>query len=456
MLWGRWVVLAAVTAVLAGASAASACMIPVFRYAMDRWPPDIYAVLVFHEGPLSAADAKAVEWMQETANSDDSYANCDVRAVDLSGKVHEELRALWQVQAKAKAKPPWMVVLYPRTSRISQVHPAWTGPFSPAAAKNVLDSPKRREVARRLLAGDAAAWVLLESGKPTTAQAATKLLARVQEMVGRLLAGDATVWSLLESDEKVAEKVLARVLKQMEATLELPNPDLMYADPAAEAEAAAGEADGDDEAADKEEDARLRATFSVIRLSRKDPAEQAFIKMLMRTEPDLESEYASSVMVFPIFGRGRALFALVDRGINEDNIQEACEFLVGPCSCRVKRLNPGTDVLMAVDWDAALEEGPVEPQPAPTLPGSIASSVRTPGAGPPARSGPSGGDPPSGQGGRTPQPAAVYARKAPASAEETPAEESASLWPPLLWTMGGLVVAAGALGLWVKIRGTRT
>ena len=45
------------------------------------------------------------------------------------------------------------------------------------------------------------------------------------------------------------------------------------------------------------------------------------------------------------------MFALVGKGIQNENIDEACTFLTGPCSCQVKELNPGVDLLMAVDWE---------------------------------------------------------------------------------------------------------
>ncbi len=56
-----------------------------------------------------------------------------------------------------------------------------------------------------------------------------------------------------------------------------------------------------------------------------------------------------------MFGRGRLLYALVGEGINADNISEACQFMAGPCSCVVKDYNPGTDLLMTVDWEASLD-----------------------------------------------------------------------------------------------------
>jgi hypothetical protein len=66
--------------------------------------------------------------------------------------------------------------------------------------------------------------------------------------------------------------------------------------------------------------------------------------------------------VFPVFGQGRVLYALVGAGINEMTIAETCGFLVGACSCQVKALNPGTDLLIWADWWAGLE-GLGGPQP---------------------------------------------------------------------------------------------
>lgn len=98
----------------------------------------------------------------------------------------------------------------------------------------------------------------------------------------------------------------------------------------------------------------MRVGFSILPLSRTDPAESVFVDMLVHTEPDL-TDYASEPMVFPIFGRGIALYALAGKGINENNIIESCSFLVGPCSCDAKALNPGTDLLIPADWDAVLQ-----------------------------------------------------------------------------------------------------
>ena len=38
-----------------------ACSVPVFRYALERWPPDAYEVLILHDGPLAERDQELLE-----------------------------------------------------------------------------------------------------------------------------------------------------------------------------------------------------------------------------------------------------------------------------------------------------------------------------------------------------------------------------------------------------------
>ena len=98
----------------------------------------------------------------------------------------------------------------------------------------------------------------------------------------------------------------------------------------------------------------LKLSFSQLRVSRKDAAEQAFLQMLLNCEPDL-GDYKDEPMVFPVFGRGRALEPLIGKGLSLDNVWDYCAYITGACSCEVKKQNPGVDLLTALDWDAATE-----------------------------------------------------------------------------------------------------
>ena len=99
------------------------------------------------------------------------------------------------------------------------------------------------------------------------------------------------------------------------------------------------------------EDLPLKMSFSILRVSRTDAAEKHFVHILRHMEKDLSA--AAEPMVIPVFGRGLALYAIVGKGITENNVADAATFLTSACSCEVKQLNPGVDLLMTVDWDGS-------------------------------------------------------------------------------------------------------
>jgi hypothetical protein len=209
----------------------------------------------------------------------------------------------------AKTELPHLVVRYPAATRINV--PIWSGVLQADSLAALLDSPARREYVRRMRNGDSAVWVLLASGDAAKDGAAEQLL---QAEVERL----------------------AKRLKLPKLT-DAPEDQL------------AGEANRP-----------LRLAFSVLRVGRTDPAEGMLVRMLINTEDDLPG--LSAPMVFPLFGRGRTMPALVGAGITPENIEDAAAFLAGPCSCEVKRDNPGVDLLVTADWERA-----APPQPAPPL-----------------------------------------------------------------------------------------
>lgn len=290
-----------------------ACSVPVFRYALERWPADPYQALVFHRGPLSDEHQALIDRLQPAEGA--TPVNVQVTAVDLDGaEIEPELREAWDAEA-ANGEPalPRLVLRYP-----TQPRTAWSADFNADSVNQLVDSPVRREVAKRILLGNTGVWVFLETGNAARDDAAMNLL-----------------------QERLAHE---------EATLELPEIDeqdvkdgLVTIDPAA-----------------------LQVRFSVIRLSRTDPAEQAFVSMLVGSEEDLKE--FNDPIAFPVFGRGRVLYALIGDGINADTIGTACAELIGPCTCQIKEQNPGTDVVMSVDWDKEVVQQ-TKDKPLPALSG---------------------------------------------------------------------------------------
>lgn len=272
-------------------SAAHACSVPVFRYALDRWPADKYRL------EISAEDAK-----------DEGVARF-LRNFTDSTPINIELARV----------PENSRLLFP------QAEAAWTGAL-PVMLSNLVDSPARSEIVRRILEGENGVWVLIESGQR-------------------------------EVDDKAAA-VLEKRLRYLEQVAQLPHID--PSDPTSKL--GPGPA--------------LRVGFSLLRVKHDDAAEQPFLKMLAGPKGAPAAPWFGLV-----FGRGRTLGAWAAEGFGDEQIDEACLFLLGACSCEVKRMNPGWDLLLNADWNEKLqaigfptaatveEERPGEPGKAPTARG---------------------------------------------------------------------------------------
>jgi len=99
-------------------TAAFACKVPVFRYALDHWPGSDYTLRAGFEAPLVKANLKLAE-----------------------GSKDGELLAPFDGKK-----------------------PIWTGALDDESLAALLDSPKRREIVQRILDGHAAVWIIVDSG----------------------------------------------------------------------------------------------------------------------------------------------------------------------------------------------------------------------------------------------------------------------------------------------------
>src|SRR5438105_834473 len=156
----RRVALPALAAALLLTAPARACNVPVFRYALERWPADPYDVIVFHRGPLSPADKALTDALAKHADADSPLVNFTLERVDLARQPDKERVKLYE-SLKTNALP-LLVVRYPETARLKET--VWSGPLNVAAANALLDSPVRRAIVRRIVSGDSGVWILLEGG----------------------------------------------------------------------------------------------------------------------------------------------------------------------------------------------------------------------------------------------------------------------------------------------------
>jgi hypothetical protein len=273
----------------------SGCPVPVFQYALEFWEADPYYFTVYYRDTLTAEEQQAVEYLKETGRPGGIRANVQLELIDLAAA---------RVPALPESLPDgqgaWLVVRYP--GRMGPGEMCWEGRLTLNQARMWCESPLRREVGARLLARESAAWIFLRSGHARK--------------------------------DRAAERRLREELQRLERTLVLPAlEDWAWGDP-------------------KETDlAPAKVRFSIFSLDRNDPEEEMLIHMLLGSEADLV-KFEEEPMAFPVFGQGRVLYALMGEGINEWTVGKAAEFLTGACSCQVKALNPGTDLLMAVDWES--------------------------------------------------------------------------------------------------------
>jgi len=297
---------------LCGGEIVRGCNVPVFRYALERWQPDVYRVTLFHRGPLTESQKTVLHSLEEPSGK--AVGNTSLRVVDVAEIEEDADRTLHADHAELEL--PWLAVQYPQSLRNDKA--VWAGPLAKETVARLVFSPLRTELIRRLADGQTAVWLILESGQA-------------------------------DKDNAVAQR-LSDDLKELTEKLKLPE---LGAAP-------------DDKLLS---DAPLHVKFSVLRVPRNVAAEEPLVKMLLGSEPDLAA--LDEPMVFPIFGRGRALLPLVGAGITGDNIHESAGFLVGACSCEIKELNPGFDLLLAADWDVLLfkeapsADAPVAPAKVP-------------------------------------------------------------------------------------------
>ncbi len=294
-------------------AAAWACSVPVFRYALEHWEADPFQAIIFHRSALSAQQQSQIQALRSKAD-DPVRPNISVTHVDVASEMSPELLDVWKQQAQATALPQ-LVLRFPRSSGLNTT--ITTAALADAERLHLTNSPARQEIVERLGDGQCAVWVMLDSGDAVRDGATAKLL---QDRLDYLM----SIMSLPELDQLDIANGLVSVSQ------------------------------GD-----------LRLEFSLLRISRNDAAENTFTQMLLSTEPDLAA--VREPIVFPIFGRGRALYALVGKGIQAETIEQAATFLIGKCSCQVKEQNPGTDLLLTADWNALAKASPLQKRELPSL-----------------------------------------------------------------------------------------
>ena len=288
---------------------AFACNVPVFRYALERWPADPYQVFVYYREPLQSI---ALARLQKSAFESDSLANFTLKLYNVS-----DAQVLAMAESRAIRDFPWIEVFYPANAQVRGL--VWEGPGDEHLIAKILESPARAQLRQKLLSGAVAVWILVQCGDKSRDNAAWEILTKSLDRA-------------------------SRELKIPEMGVDTNGNPLVVGD-----------------------FRDYPVHFNHIRMVRNDPEEVMLINSLLGSESDLETMLVP--LAFPVFGRGRSLYALVGDGITEKNILNTCQNLINWCSCEIKASNPGIDLLMTADWSRPFGGVMVKDDPLPPLSG---------------------------------------------------------------------------------------
>ena len=277
--------------------------VPVFQHMLEEWEAEPYEVTVHHYGALNDEQRAAVERLQDAQRGTARHppANLAVRLIN-----HADAA---QAVTLAPDEFPWLAVRYP--SHFGMRAPIWQGELALPAVERLLQSPARALITDAVTQGKAGAWVFLPSG-------------------------DESVDAHVRAD---LEKELDRIAHNL---------------------AASGK-DAEHHAYDSgATPGLLDVRFAIIEVDREDPAEEMLVQMLLHTEPDLR-DLGDQPMVFPVYGRGLVLYALVGRGIHAHTLRQAVEMLVQDCAtCQPDMMASGVELLLSANWAERLRS-PVAP-----------------------------------------------------------------------------------------------
>ncbi len=237
-----------------------ACVIPVFRYALERWQADRYELLVFHDRELTEEEKKPLQGLIDGSVERARGVNVQLRFVHLRDSDDRELINFWETNAPSKKAEgePFVFLRAPLKTAESQT--LWSGTLSQFLSKEQLQSPTRKELTDRLLTGDSVVWLLAKSNDDATNQE--------------------------------LKRTLQSQLEELATKMELPG----------------GIGEPGSELYSK---IPLKVQFTVLEFDPADQNEKAFYNQMMKAlgKPEYTEEGHEAVLV-PVFGRGRALEAI--------------------------------------------------------------------------------------------------------------------------------------------------
>lgn len=321
--------LAAAALVAAGliAGTARACDTPVYRYAMYYWFPDPYPVLYFYENEPAEEDQAVNARVGELGHPGPEGANLYFQAIDLAEEPIDQFPQPLQETIEEHRGKPFHVILN------SWGDPIFSGRLTVGDVESLVTSPKRTQLSELLHEGNGVVLLLLESDDSEGNEAAERT---VHEAIGQLE-------KLQEQLQKEYEEYMASMEREFQKSREgedTPEPQAA-ATPSSMAYMLGAPA-------------MVPMKVAVVRVEPNDKKETWLVAMLKKLRHPAADPEAPAV--YAVYGRGRALPAMVGEQITTENLVAMLDFLAGACSCTVKAQNPGCDLVLQWDWESTAEK----------------------------------------------------------------------------------------------------
>ncbi|HCE42486.1 MAG TPA: hypothetical protein DET40_02940 [Lentisphaeria bacterium] len=281
---------------------------PLFQLGQQKWEPDSYRGIVVFSGEHPADKEKGLNFIEGRIQDKARALNLVVGRADINDKSIIDEKTNGILKTFKPDRLPFTVIYFPAISDVEI--PLWAGYLTATVAESICDSPARREIARRLIKGDNAVWLLVVSGNDEA---------------------DANAYQMLSGELRQASGVI-------------PEPMPVNADP---------------EMVPDEKiivPAVNPMKMSIIRISKDDKSEIILLEMLNCMEPEIMNAKNDPVIV-PIYGKGRILDIFSSDEVNKENVRTALRKLSSPCTEGIKEPASGSDMLMSVNWNAFLKGG---------------------------------------------------------------------------------------------------
>ena len=287
------------------ASATTACSDPVFQYALERWMPDLYEVVVVSQAPKAPSAKKlieSIEWMEDSGASE--IVSLSVDDIE-DGKIPADPAILAETLESLKIDHyPYIVVA---NSKIPELI-VFQGKLDSLTIKALKDTTIRREIRDKLLAGNASVWLLLEG-----------------------------------PDKKLNEKRLTELKKHLK-----------------NATTKAMEATADNDSETPQDDnspsgtpppSPVKVKFAIVK-AQYGSLESKLLRNNVAPMLPKSSTNTNEPLIIPIFGKGRALTVIPGDDLNKKNTLNVAYYVTGSCSCEIKIQNPGIDLFIPITWDS--------------------------------------------------------------------------------------------------------